>query len=126
LRDGDRPEPSLPGRFLRWLRSRRVVVVDGSMVPTLLPGDRLRVDPSAYRDRPPAVGEIVVLADPEGRVRWLVKRVSAVRPDEGAFEVSADAAVGARDSRSFGAVPRAALAGRAYQVYHPPDRRRAL
>ncbi len=52
------------------------------MVPTLRSGDRLLVDPSAYRDRRPAVGEIIVLSDPEMASRWLVKRVAGVGPGE--------------------------------------------
>jgi hypothetical protein len=64
----------------RWRSSRRVEVADESMRPTLAPGDRLRVDPRAYRDRPPRVGEIVVAIDPEAADRWLVKRVAAVGP----------------------------------------------
>jgi signal peptidase I len=50
------------------------------MLPILRPGDRLLVDRRAYRDRPPAVGDIVVLVDPEMPRRWLVKRVVAVGP----------------------------------------------
>ena len=96
------------------------------MVPALLPGDRLLVDPGAYAQRPPAVGEVVVLADPEHRVRWLVKRVAGVDVDRGTVEVAGDASEQARDSRAFGPVPFSALLGRAYRVYHPPDRRREL
>jgi len=54
------------------------VVHDRSMVPTLLPGDRLLVDPHAYRERLPSVGDLVVLVDPEDPARWLVKRVAGV------------------------------------------------
>ncbi len=50
------------------------------MVPTLRPGDRILVDPGAYRERPPAVGELVVLVDPEAPTRWLIKRVAGVGP----------------------------------------------
>jgi signal peptidase I len=56
------------------------MVHDDSMLPTLRPGDRLLVDRRAYRDRPPQVGEIVVLVDPELPARWLVKRVAGVGP----------------------------------------------
>ncbi len=57
-----------------------MVVHDASMAPTLEPGDRLLVDSRAYRDRLPAVGELVVLTDPERSSRWLVKRVAGVGP----------------------------------------------
>jgi signal peptidase I len=50
------------------------------MLPTLAPGDRLLVDLGAYGDRPPEVGDIVVLVDPQATDRWLVKRVAGVGP----------------------------------------------
>ena len=45
------------------------------MVPALAPGDRVWVDPRAYRDRSPARGDIVVVRDPYNPKRRLVKRV---------------------------------------------------
>lgn len=124
-------EPPAPGgpvgaRWRRRLGRRRVVVADESMAPTLRPGDRLYVDAAAYRERPPEAGDVVVLADPERRVRWLVKRVTAVDPLGGTVEVRGDAVDRARDSRRFGPVPVASLAGRAYRLYFPPDRARDL
>ncbi len=114
-----------PSRLRRWW-SRRVVVRDESMLPTLRPGDRLLVDCRAYRDRPPRVGEVVVLVDPEDAARWLVKRVSQVDPSAGSVEVRGDAAESARDSRRFGPVPTSSLIGRVYRCYFPADRRRDL
>jgi nickel-type superoxide dismutase maturation protease len=117
----DRP----PSRFRRWW-SRRVEVHDESMRPTLQPGDRLLVDPRAFRDRLPRVGEIVVLADPERSDRWLVKRVADVDPAARTLDVRGDATTTARDSRRFGRVPASAVHGRVYRVYFPPERRREL
>ncbi|MGP8158909.1 MAG: S26 family signal peptidase [Thermoplasmata archaeon] len=102
------------------------MVQDESMRPTLLPGDRLLVDRRAYRDRPPRVGELVVLVDPEDANRWLVKRVSQVDPAGGAIEVRGDAAEMARDSRRFGPVPACSVIGRVYRCYFPVERRRDL
>ncbi len=102
------------------------MVADRSMAPTLLPGDRLRVDLGAYRRRAPSVGEVVVLEDPEMRGRWLVKRVAAVDPEAGTVDVRGDAVDVARDSRRFGAVPPSAIVGRAYRRYFPPERARPL
>jgi len=96
------------------------------MRPTLLPGDRLLVDRRAYRDRPPRVGELVVLVDPEDLNRWLVKRVSRVDPAGGSVEVRGDAAEMARDSRRFGPVPARSVIGRVYRCYFPVERRRNL
>ncbi len=109
----------------RW-RRRRVVVEDGSMRPTLEPGDRLWLDPTAYRERRPRPGEVVVLVDPERADRWLVKRVRSVDAETGAVDVRGDAADVARDSRRFGPVPLAAVVGRVYRLYFPPERRRDL
>ncbi len=120
-------EPLSPGaRWRRALRSRRVRVEDGSMAPGLLPGDRLRVDPGAYLHRDPQVGEIVVVEDPERRVRWLLKRVAGVDVPGRTVELRGDEAERSRDSRAFGPVPFAALVGRAYRLYFPPERRRWL
>jgi nickel-type superoxide dismutase maturation protease len=96
------------------------------MLPTLRPGDRLLVDRRAYRRRPPRVGEVVVLVDPEDVARWLVKRVSQVDPSGGSVEVRGDAAENARDSRRFGPVLTSSVVGRVYRCYFPVDRRRDL
>jgi nickel-type superoxide dismutase maturation protease len=96
------------------------------MAPALLPGDRLLVDPWAYRAGPPLPGDVVVVADPERRVRWLVKRVHAVDPEGRTLDVRGDAADVARDSRQFGPVPFEAVAGRAYRIYLPLARQREL
>ncbi|HTP54448.1 MAG TPA: S26 family signal peptidase [Thermoplasmata archaeon] len=126
-------------RVLRWWSTRRVVVRDESMLPTLRPGDRLLVDRRAYRAVPPRVGEIVVLVDPEEADRWLVKRVAKVLSAAGSppkepvsppaavsvFVVS-DAPGATRDSRQFGPVALTALIGRAYRRYYPADRRGVL
>ena len=64
--------------------------VDGdSMLPTLHHGDRLVVDKLVYRFRTPVPGEVVVLQDPAGTGRHLVKRVIAVAGEE--VEVRGDA-----------------------------------
>ncbi len=121
------PEDSPPTRSrLRPRRSVRVEVADESMLPTLRPGDRLRVDRSEYRERAPRVGEIVVFVDPEAPRRWLVKRVSAVDVGQRTIEVRGDNAALARDSRRFGPVPLEQLIGRAYRIYAPRVRRRDL
>jgi nickel-type superoxide dismutase maturation protease len=102
------------------------VVEDESMLPTFRPGDRLLVDPRAYRDRAPRVGEVVVLVDPEDAARWLVKRVAGVDGPAGTLDVRGDAPENSRDSRRFGPVPTRSLVGRVYRCYFPVDRRRDL
>jgi nickel-type superoxide dismutase maturation protease len=117
--EGNGAGPSLARRLFR----RRVIVRDESMRPTLEPGDRLFVDTRTLRTRPPRVGEIVVLRDPENSERWLIKRVASVDPSGERVEVLGDAPERARDSRQFGPVPRASLVGIAYFRYAPASRR---
>jgi hypothetical protein len=119
------------------------------MTPALEPGDRLLVDPMAYRATPPAVGDIIVFVDPQQPDRWLIKRVAGVgpgqferssaglatAPSDGAVEsinlpagtvyVTGDAP-GTRDSGRFGPIPLLAVVGRAYYRYAPVVRRGAL
>ena len=51
------------------------------MEPTFRPGDRLLVDPWAYRDAPPERNDLVVVADPSDPARLLLKRVVATAGD---------------------------------------------
>lgn len=101
-------------------------VADESMMPALRPGDRLLIDPGAFRGRLPRAGDVVVLDDPEHGVRWLVKRVAAVDGATGEVDVRGDAADRSRDSRQFGPVPLRTVLGRAYRIYFPVERRRRL
>lgn len=122
--------------LLRWFRARRFRVADGSMTPTLVPGDCLYVDPRAYRARPPAVGDIVVTWDPAVPTRHLVKRVGFIPGGEappdgatvppGSVYLLGDDPVSSRDSRVFGPVPTRLLVGRAYRCYRPVEHRRDL
>jgi len=88
------------------------------MVPTLSPGDWLLVDPLAYRDAGPAVGDIVVAPDPREPTRLLVKRVGGVIAD-GSLELRGDSPDASTDSRTFGLLPASAVTGRAWARYWP-------
>jgi signal peptidase I len=135
----DREGASRPGgwaRFLRRLRSRRFRVADCSMAPTLLPGDRLYVDPAAFREYPPARGDLVVVRDPTLASRFLVKRVAFLAGESPTTEgppvparsvyVLGDDPAQSRDSRAFGAVPLEQVVGHAWFRYAPADRRKML
>ena len=50
------------------------------MEPEFLPGDRVWFDRSAYRVVRPSAGEVVVLHDPDGSGRLLLKAVAASGP----------------------------------------------
>lgn len=93
------------------------------MAPTLLPGDRLLVDPRPDGPGWPPLGAIVVVRDPEHTDRQLIKRVSGRADPAGAVTVAGDAAGPSRDSRAFGPVPLAAVLGVAWFRYLPRDRR---
>lgn len=99
----------------------RVAVSGGSMAPTLLPGDWLLADPDAFRRRPPAAGELVLVPDPRMPERLLVKRVAAAAAD-GTLELAGDAPEASTDSRTFGSVEAASVAGRPWFRYWPPRR----
>jgi nickel-type superoxide dismutase maturation protease len=86
---------------VRWVErfARRVEVVGPSMVPTLLPGQRVT---ALKRWRRVRDGDIVVVADPTQPERWLVKRVR--RRDDGRVDLVGDNAEFSTDSRHFGPV----------------------
>jgi nickel-type superoxide dismutase maturation protease len=100
---------------------RRVEVTGGSMAPALLEGDRLVVVAPPWR-MVPAPGDVVALPDPRAPDRLLVKRVAAVDRSRGTVEVLGDAPHASTDSRVFGPVPLASVAGRAVYRYAPPGR----
>ncbi len=113
----------------------RAVVVDNSMQPTLVPGDRLLVLRWSLRLRP---GDVVVAWDPQRAGQWIVKRVGAperegvgVAPSiaavpAGHFLLLGDNAGLSRDSREFGPVHRSRIVGRVVWRYLPAHRRGAL
>lgn len=111
------------------------------MTPEFLPGDRLLVDVTAFRSRPPAAGQVVVLRDPEDGRRFLLKRVAAregepvpgplppgddLRVPAGHLYLLSDQRAGGRDSRRFGAVPLGSIVGLAWFRYAPSPRRGPL
>jgi signal peptidase I len=97
----------------------RYVVEGPSMLPAYRPGERLLVNRLSYARRSPAVGDVVVLRDPERPARYLLKRIAAARGDGDSleFDVRGDNAGESRDSRQFGLVRREAIVGRAWWRY---------
>ena len=88
------------------------------MAPTLMPGDWLLADPEAFRERPPGVGELVLVPDPRVPSRLLVKRV--VRLDDlGWLLVGGDDPAASTDSRTFGALDPARVEGCPWFRYWP-------
>lgn len=115
-----------------WALRRRafpVRVTGRSMSPTLEPGDLVAV--TSLRRRP-GRGEIVVLRRSEGPE--MIKRVGALEGERfggdpvplASVVVEGDNPTASTDSREFGPIPEAAIAGRARLVYWPPARWRFL
>ncbi len=76
----------------RYHPFRRVEVVGSSMVPALLPGDRLVVLRVPWRSPfRPKPGQVVALRDPRRPDRILIKRVRSVDLGLGTLEVEGDA-----------------------------------
>jgi nickel-type superoxide dismutase maturation protease len=97
-----------------------IVEVEGrSMVPALLPGDRLLVEALTYRSRSPRVGEVVLAVDPRMPSRELIKRIAAVDGAAGTATLVGDAPGASTDSRAFGPVPLAAIRWRVAGRYWP-------
>ena len=129
-------------RFLRLLRripvayqvaafvaGRRAVVRGESMLPALLPGERILFDVLAYRIDPPRAGDIV-LATHLGRPGiTMIKRVAGAPGDEiegrtlaaGEYWLLGDTPAFSTDSRELGPFRRADIAGRAWLVYWPSN-----
>lgn len=88
------------------------------MSPTLRAGDWLLVDPDAFDVALPAPSDLVVFPDPRTPARLLVKRVVA-RDGVGDLVVAGDAPAASTDSRTFGAIDTASVAGRPWFRYWP-------
>lgn len=106
--------------FLAMRRLDAVEVTGASMVPALLPRDRLLVESLTYARRRPRPGEVVLAADPREPGRELIKRVAAVTDSE--VHLLGDHPRASTDSRTFGAVPVHAVRWRVALRYWPPLR----
>lgn len=79
------------------------------MRPTLSPGDFVLVDPSAFKDKRPVSGELIVAQHPY-RDQVIIKRISEVVED--GVSLRGDNPNASSDSRGFGRVRFAAIIGR--------------
>lgn len=95
-------------RWQRRWRSRKLLVRDHSMEPALRPGDRLLLDPLAYRDARPRRGDVVVIHDPAEPERLLVKRVVGTPGDFVRITTEGAQWIGAR-ATGVGTPPAGAL-----------------
>jgi signal peptidase I len=89
-----------------------------SMTPTILPGDRIRIDPDAYDfEDPPKVGDIIVFTWPKDPRVPYVKRVTRVAR-AGEYWVEGDNKEKSQDSRNFGTVPLKDVRGKVVGVVY--------
>ena len=103
----------------------RLRVVGESMLPTLLPGDRVLVWRGLGPFRPPVrLGDLVALVDPRDPDRVMVKRVAGCAGTQ--VIVRGDNETASTDSRHFGPVDAAAIHGRVIYRYLPEERRGRL
>jgi nickel-type superoxide dismutase maturation protease len=103
----------------------RLEVTGESMVPTLLPGDRVIVLRGLGPLRPAIrTGDLVALVDPRSGGRTMIKRVAGIGGS--GVVVRGDNSAASTDSRHFGPVDRRAIRGRVVYRYHPEDRRGPL
>ncbi len=77
------------------------------MEPEFRPGDRLLLDPAAYRGADPAYGDVVVVEDPFDVERFLLKRIAGLPGDY--IRVTAAGAERRSDPAPSGTVPPGAL-----------------
>ena len=82
------------------------------MEPTLVAGDVVFIDRSAYRGDTPTPGDVVVLDHPTQPGLRIVKRVEKIDPDGRCRLLSDNLDVDGADSRTFGPVDTMALLGR--------------
>jgi len=80
------------------------------MFPLLQPGDEVLVDVRAFEKRTPQVGDVVMVQHPTQPDLKMVKRVTAVLPDD-TYQITGDNPSASTDSRIFGPVPPEQILG---------------
>lgn len=73
------------------------------MLPVLAAGDEVLVDPRAYRQQKPQIGDVVIAQRPDRSEIEMVKRVTAVFSN-GRYFLTGDNPDASTDSRHFGPV----------------------
>ena len=110
------------GRIIeRGMPFARYLVEGPSMEPAYRDGERLVVNRYAYWRKRPAIGDVVVLRDPDDSGRYLLKRIAkapdGMNPGRSRVYVLGDNIDSSRDSREFGLVPRKRIIGRVWFRY---------
>ncbi|MFL0768772.1 MAG: nickel-type superoxide dismutase maturation protease [Prochlorococcus sp.] len=104
------PQASLRQLILLLLGRRRQCRVDGlSMLPTFADGDVVIYRPISSNEAPPEPGSIVVAHHPEKPGIMIIKRLKKITDD--GFDLRGDNKNSSTDSRHFGEIKSAQLAG---------------
>ena len=109
-----KPIPTSTTRELfLWLlgRRRRLRVTGESMLPHLPPGQEVLIIPPRHDDRPPQIGDVVVIQHPRQPETRIIKRIAHIQPG-GDYILLGDNPAASTDSRSFGPVPPGKILGR--------------
>ena len=96
--------------FLWMIRLRhRFRVTGSSMRPLLTAGDEVLVDPQAYRNQPPCIGDLIVARHPTQAGLQIIKRIMSVQRN-GDYQLLGDNVDSSQNSPCL--VPRKLILGR--------------
>jgi signal peptidase I len=121
------------GAIIDYIRNSTVEpfkIVTTYMEPSVLRGDRILTDKTAYSRQEPRVGDVVMFINPDDRSKIFIKKIAALPgqslPDTPAGGVTVPhgmvyvlgerSGVGV-DSATFGFIPLRDLVGKARQIY---------
>ena len=103
--------------MLMLRRRKRLKVVGESMLPILLPGDEILVDPYAYKRSLPQIEDIVVTVHPLFKSLTIVKRITAIDTKDSYFLLG-DNQKKSTDSRHWGTIKRADIVGKVTSQFY--------
>lgn len=102
--------------LLLFRRRKRFKVTGKSMLPQLKPGDEILINPDAYRNSLPEIGDIVVTMHPQQDNLSLVKRITAV-DHHGNYFLTGDNLEESTDSRVWGTIKLSDILGKVTSIF---------
>ena len=120
------------GAIIDHIRSSTIEafkIVADSMAPTVLRGDRVLTDKTAYRRMAPQVGDVVMFINPDDRSKIFIRKIAALPgqplPQSSSGEmvphgmayVLGERPPAAGNSATIGLIPLRDLVGKARQIY---------